>query len=90
MITILIPQILRKFTDNKESIELCCFNINSLFDNLISLYPLLNSRLINEHGEINNFINIYINDEDIRFLNGSETLLKDNDIITIIPAMSGG
>jgi molybdopterin synthase sulfur carrier subunit len=61
-----------------------------MVEDLESQFPGIKDRLCDEDGSIRKFINIYVNDEDIRFLNGPETEIKDEDIVSIIPAIAGG
>ena len=64
--------------------------INEIVESLEKQYPGLKERLCDEHGELRRFVNIYLNDEDIRFAQGKATPVKDGDEISIIPAIAGG
>jgi molybdopterin synthase sulfur carrier subunit len=89
-IKVRIPAPLQKLTQNKPEVEVEATTIRELVDNLDSLYPGMKDRLCDESGKIRRFINFYVNNEDIRFLKGDETPLKDNDEVSIIPAIAGG
>ena len=85
-----IPTPLRKLTDNQESIEVESNTIGGAIDELEGKFPGIKERLVDEEGEIRRFVNVYINEEDIRFLENQDTPLKDGDDISIIPAIAGG
>jgi len=88
-IKVRIPTPLQKFTNGKTEVECAAKNISDLVDALEKDYPGMKERL-SEGGKIRRFINIYVNDEDIRFVNKEETALKDGDNISIVPAIAGG
>jgi molybdopterin synthase sulfur carrier subunit len=85
-----IPTPLRKLTQNKPEVEVSGKNIESLIDNLETNYPGIKERIYDEANNIRRFVNIYLNDEDIRFLEGKSTAVKDGDEVSIIPAIAGG
>jgi molybdopterin synthase sulfur carrier subunit len=85
-----IPTPLRKLTDNQESIEVESNTIGGAIDELEGKFPGIKERLVDEEGEIRRFVNVYVNEEDIRFLENQDTPLKDGDDISIIPAIAGG
>ena len=85
-----IPTSLQKFTDYKKNLELKAETIQELIEVLISIYPILNDHLLDETNTVRRFINIYINSEDIKFLENTQTKLKDGDKITILTAVAGG
>lgn len=89
-IRVRIPSPLLKLTKNQGEITITASNIKELFDNIEKNYPGIKERLYDEEGSLRRFINIYLNDEDIRFLDGENTALKDGDIVSIIPAIAGG
>ena len=64
--------------------------LQEIIDFLEQNFPTIKSRICNEDGEIRNFVNIYVNDEDVRFLNGISSEIKDGDEISIVPAVAGG
>jgi len=84
-----IPTPLQKLTNGKAEVECSARNITELVDALERDYPGIKERL-SEGGKVRRFINIYVNDEDIRFVNKEETVLKDGDNISNIPAIAGG
>jgi sulfur-carrier protein len=88
-IKVRIPTPLQKFTNGKTEVECAAKNITDLVDALEKDYPGMKERL-SEGGKIRRFINIYVNDEDIRFANKENTVLKDGDVISIVPAIAGG
>lgn len=88
-IKVRIPTPLQKMTNGKTEVECAARNIVELVDSLEKDYPGMKERL-SEGGKIRRFINIYVNDEDIRFLNKEETVLKDGDSVSIVPAIAGG
>jgi molybdopterin synthase sulfur carrier subunit len=90
MIKVRIPTPLRKLTGEKGEIETEGKNIQDLINALEQKFPGLRDRLCDEQGEIRRFVNIYVNEEDIRFMQGKETLLKAGDIVSIVPAIAGG
>ena len=85
-----IPTPLRKLTDNQESIEVESNTIGGAIDELEGKFPGIKERLVDEEGEIRRFVNVYVNEEVIRFLENQDTPLKDGDDISIIPAIAGG
>ena len=90
MITVRVPTPLRPMTGGKSEVEVDGSTIAQLIENLGSIHPGLKERLYDEKGEVRRFINIYVNEEDIRFLTGKDTPLKDGDEVSIIPAIAGG
>ncbi len=90
MIKVRIPTPLRPMTGGKNEVEIAGSTIAEIIDNLGEAHPGIKERLYDEQGEVRRFINIYVNEEDIRFLTGKETPLKDGDEVSIIPAIAGG
>jgi molybdopterin synthase sulfur carrier subunit len=88
-ITVRIPTPLQRLTDGKADVESNAKNITELIDALEKEYPGMKERL-SDGGKVRRFINIYVNDEDIRFANKENTALKDGDVISIVPAIAGG
>lgn len=84
-----IPTPLQKFTNGKAEVESDAKNIMELVDELEKDYPGMKERL-SDGGKVRRFINIYVNEEDIRFMNKEETALKDGDTVSIVPAIAGG
>ncbi len=88
-IKVRIPTPLQKLSNGKAEVECSAKNIAELLDALEKDYPGMKERL-SEGGKIRRFINIYVNEEDIRFMNKEDTTLKDGDNISIVPAIAGG
>ena len=88
-IEVRIPTILRPYTKDQKSVEAEGTTLTAVISNLDSQYAGLGERLL-ENGALRRFINVYINDEDVRFLGGLEAKIKDGDSITILPAVAGG
>ena len=84
-----IPTPLQKLTNGKADVECGAKNINEMIEALEKDFPGIKERLT-DGGRVRRFINIYVNDEDIRFLNKEETALKEGDSISIVPAIAGG
>ena len=89
-VTVRIPTPLRRLTQNQPEVEAEGDTIESLIENLEANYPGIKERICDESGNIRRFVNIYLNDEDIRFLDGNATTVKDGDEISVIPAIAGG
>lgn len=85
-----IPAPLQKLTQNKSEVEVEAGTIKQLVESLEKSYPGIKDRICDESGKIRRFINFYVNDEDVRFLKGDATSLKDKDEVSIIPAIAGG
>ena len=89
-VNVRVPTPLQKLTGDKSEVKAEGANVKEVIDNLEKNYPGIKERLYSEDGELRRFINIYINEEDIRFLNSDETEVKADDVISIIPAIAGG
>ena len=89
-VKVLIPTPLQKFTDNKATIECTGSNIDELIDSLENDCPGIKARICDETGKPRRFLNLYVNSEDIRFLDNTDTTLKDGDEVSIVPAVAGG
>ena len=85
-----IPTPLRKLTNNEELVEVTAATIGDAIKELQARFPGIEERLVDEKGEVRRFVNVYVNEEDIRFLQNRATPLKDGDEISIIPAIAGG
>ena len=90
MIKVRIPTPLRPLTKGKGEIEAQAKSIAEMIENLNASQPGIKDRLCDETGDLRRFVNIYVNEEDIRFLKGKETSLKDGDEVSIVPAIAGG
>lgn len=89
-VKVLIPTPLQKFTNNQATLECAAANIGELIDALEAACPGIKDRLCDEKGQPRRFLNFYVNSEDIRFLDGTGTPLKDGDEVSIVPAVAGG
>ncbi|MBW4616283.1 MAG: MoaD/ThiS family protein [Desmonostoc vinosum HA7617-LM4] len=89
-VTVLVPTALQNLTNNQATLECSGNTIAELFDSLEKLCPGIKGRLCDEAGKPRRFLNLYVNSEDIRFLEGTETPLKDGDEVSIVPAVAGG
>ncbi|MGR3276313.1 MoaD/ThiS family protein [Acaryochloris marina] len=89
-VTVLIPTPLQKLTKNQATVECDGSSIGELLESLEQSCPGIKARLCDEKGELRRFVNFYVNNEDIRFLEGQQTALKDGDEVSIIPAIAGG
>jgi adenylyltransferase/sulfurtransferase len=87
---ILIPTPLRPYTDKKEAVEADGATIGELLADLTKNYSGLKGHLYNEQGKLRSFVNVYLNDEDIRYLQKEETKVSSGDTISIIPSVAGG
>jgi sulfur-carrier protein len=85
-----VPTPLMKLTDNQSEVTAEGATINDILNNLESQFAGIKERICDENGAPRRFINIYLNEEDIRFLEGESTPVKDGDEISIIPAIAGG
>jgi len=89
-IKVRIPTPLQKLTQGRAEVEVEASNIQELIADLENKFPGVKERLCDEKGKIRRFINIYVNEEDVRFLQQDDTPLKDSDEVSIIPAIAGG
>jgi molybdopterin synthase sulfur carrier subunit len=89
-ITVRIPTPLQKLTQNQAEVKANGANIRELIEDLEKNFPGIKERIYDETGEIRRFINIYVNEEDVRFLQQDATPLKDGDEVSMIPAIAGG
>ena len=85
-----IPTPLRKLTNNEEIVEVNGSTIDEAIAELQARYPGIKERLLDDTGNVRRFVNVYVNEEDIRFLQNQQTQLKEGDEISIIPAIAGG
>ena len=90
MVKVRIPTPLRPMTGGKSEVETQASDIQAMIESLNGQFPGLKSRICDDAGEIRRFVNIYLNEEDIRFMKGKDTPLKDGDQISIVPAIAGG
>lgn len=90
MIKILIPTPLRPFTDKLDTVEVSGATVGELLQNLTTMHPGLTQHLYAADGKLRSFVNVYVNDDDIRYLQKNETPVKDGDTLSIIPSVAGG
>jgi len=89
-VTVCIPTALRPQAGGHESIDLAGTTVGQVLGSLRDEYPQLGERLFKTENELNRFINVYLNDEDIRFLDNLDTAIKTGDELAIVPAIAGG
>ncbi len=85
-----IPTPLRRMTNGKDKVEVESANLGDLVEKLNGEYPGFKDRLVDEEGELRYFVNIYLNGEDVRFMDGLNTSTSSGDEISIVPAVAGG
>ena len=88
--TVKIPTPLRKLTNNETSVDAVGKTIEQIVESLDSAYPGMRERLIDDNGDLRHFVNIYLNGEDIRYIDGLKSIVSDNDELSIVPAVAGG
>ena len=89
-ITVHIPTPLRKLTGNAAEVTVEAASVGELVDSLEAAYAGIQEKLLDDAGEIRRYVNLYVNYEDIRFLDGKGTPLNEGDSVTIVPAIAGG
>ena len=89
-VTISIPTALRQYAGNNAGIALASGPVGQLLASLVEQHPQLGKQLYTEQGQLRSFVNIYVGEEDIRYLEGEETALNNGDTVSIIPAIAGG
>lgn len=89
-IAVSIPTPLRTLTNNLDTVETEATTIGALIEDLEKQYPGIKERLVDAEGNIRRFVNIYVNGEDVRFLENQTTSIKPNDEVSIVPAIAGG
>ena len=90
MSTVKIPPVLRSSVGGEKEVEASGANVGEVLRSLAERHPATESQLFSEDGELNRYVNVYLNDEDVRVLQGLETSVKDGDTVVILPAMAGG
>ena len=88
-IEVRIPTILRPYTDGARSVEGSGDTLRALIADLESSFPCIRERIVDDAG-LRRFVNVYLHDEDVRFLDGIDTALSDGDVVTVLPAVAGG
>jgi sulfur-carrier protein len=89
-VKVLVPTTLQTFTNNQATIECDGNSVAELLEQLDVSCPGIKARLCDDSGQPRRFLNLYVNDEDIRFLEGTATALADGDKVSIVPAVAGG
>ncbi len=89
-VTVTIPTALRQYTGGSAAVQVASGPVGQLLASLAEQYPQLGKQLYNEQGQLRSFVNIYVGDEDIRYLQGLETPVPDTETLSIIPAIAGG
>jgi molybdopterin converting factor small subunit len=89
-VTVSIPTALRQYAGGAASVSLESGPVGQLLANLVEQHPQLGKQLYTEQGQLRNFVNVYVGDEDIRYLQGVETSVPDGETVSIIPAIAGG
>ena len=89
-VKVLIPTPLRNLTGNAAEVQVEAADVSALINALEAKHPGLKDRLCDDSGKLRRFVNLYLNEEDIRFLKAESTTLKDGDEVSIVPAITGG
>ncbi len=89
-VSVYIPTALRGHVNDQAKVDLEAGTIREVLDRLVEQHPGLRGRLLDDGGELNKFVNVYLNDEDIRFLENMSTPVKAGDALTIVPSIAGG
>ena len=90
MSTIKIPPVLRGSVGGEKEVQASGSSVGEVLRSLATQHPETESQLFSEDGELNRYVNVYLNDEDVRVLDGLDTSVSDSDTIVILPAMAGG
>jgi sulfur-carrier protein len=85
-----IPQVLRSSVGGQKQVELQGASVRELVDGLVGRYPALRQQLLSDDGQLNRFVNVYVNGQDVRYLNGLDTPVGERDEVRLLPAMAGG
>ena len=90
MATVRIPPVLRPKAEGQSEVETAGSSVGEVLRGLTGKYPDTETQLFGEDGELNRYVNVYLNDEDVRVLDGLDTAVQDSDTVVILPAMAGG
>jgi sulfur-carrier protein len=90
MATVRIPPVLRSKTGGATEVDASGANVGEVLRSLTEAHPDTSGQLFGDDGELNRYVNVYLNDEDVRVLQGLETAVSDGDTVVILPAMAGG
>ncbi len=89
-VKVIIPTPLRQYVGKKDAVEIGAKTVAEALSQLTTQYADLRKHLLTEEGKLRSFVNVYLNDEDIRYLQKEQTPLRDNDVISIVPSIAGG
>jgi sulfur-carrier protein len=89
-VTIRIPGALKEWTEGQRLVKVDSTSVGEAVRDLCTTYPAVGERVLDEQGEPRRFVNLYVNGEDVRLLNGTKTALSDGDEVVIAPAVAGG
>jgi len=89
-VTIKIPTAFRRFTDGAPKVDSGATTVAEALNELVTKFPALSRHVRDEQGQIRQFLNVYLNEEDIRFLSGEASTLKDGDKLLLVPSIAGG
>jgi MoaD family protein len=87
---VLIPTPLRQYTAKQPSVDVTAQTVSEMLSQLTEQFPELRKQLFTDDGKLRRFVNVYVNDEDIRYLEHENTAIKENDTISIVPSVAGG
>ncbi len=90
VVKVVIPTPLRQYAGKKDAVELGAKTVDEALYQLTTRYGELRKHLFTDDGKLRSFVNVYVNDEDIRYLQRGETPLRDNDVVSIVPSIAGG
>ena len=90
MATIKIPPVLRPAVGGEKEVSAAGGNVGEVLQELVSAHPATEDQLFSSEGELNRYVNVYLNDEDVRVLDGLDTNVGEQDTLVILPAMAGG
>ena len=89
-IVVRIPTPLRRLTNGQDKVDVDGESLGGVIDAMNEQYPGIRERICDDQGQLRNFVNVYINGEDVRFLQGLETATTDGDEVSVVPAVAGG
>ena len=90
MSTVFIPSVLRANVGGVKSLDIDGASIRTVVDSLVERHPALKGQLLTDEGDLNRFVNVYVNGQDVRYLQGLDTPVADSDEVRLLPAMAGG
>jgi sulfur-carrier protein len=90
MAKVLIPTPLRQYVEKKDTVEAAGASVAEVLAGLTAAHPDLRKQIFTDEGKLRSFVNVYLNDEDIRYLNKDKTAVKDGDTLSIVPSIAGG